>query len=319
MKRMIEIINKFKGKKIGVIGDLMLDQFIWGDAERISPEAPIPVVLAGKETFIPGGAANVANNIVALKGKVFLVGSVGRDKPARELLRLLEKNKIDTEGVFVLPYKPTTQKIRIIARGQQIVRLDKEKTENIERQTEQKVINFVNSQIKNWDALIISDYGKGFVTENLAKKIINRAQKSQKLVIADTKKPSHVSYFENVTLLTPNSEEALKIAGKENLEKAGKVIRERLKCNVLVTQGAKGMTLFGKEKIKYFSTKAREVFDVAGAGDTVVASLGLALISGAGLEEAAVIANYAAGVVVGKTGVSVVYSEELKESVKNDY
>ncbi len=318
MEKLIKIVNNFAGKKIGVIGDLMLDQFIWGKAERISPEAPVPVVLIAKETFMPGGAANTANNIAALGGRVSIVGTVGKDESGRQLFHELKIKGVNTDGILFLSNNPTIQKIRIIAQGQQIVRMDKENIDYIGKQAEQRIISFISSCFKEWDAVVISDYVKGLITKDLVGEIINLASKYQKPVIGNTKKPSHASYFQNVNLLIANSEEAEAISGREELKTSGKKIQEKLKCNVLITQGPKGMTLFERDDIRHFPTKAREVFNVSGAGDTVISALTLALISGANLKEAAIIANHAAGIVVGKLGTATISIKELKKSLENN-
>lgn len=314
---MIEIVNNFQRKKIGVIGDLMLDQFIWGDAERISPEAPIPVVLATKETFIPGGAGNTANNIASLGGKAFMVGLIGQDQAAQQLLQELRAKGINTNGIIKTPKRITIQKIRIVARGQQIVRVDKERNSPLDEQARKRIISFIVSHVKNWDALVVSDYAKGLVDRDLAQKIIVLAKKHQKPILGDTK-PKNASYFKNVTLLIPNYKEAIEISGIEDLKKVGRKIQKELSCDLIITQGAQGMTLFEKRKIKDFPAKAREIFDVSGAGDTVVAILALSLVSGANLEEATCIANYAAGIVVGKLGTATVFPDELKRELKNE-
>ena len=316
-KELIKIVDNFKGKKIGVIGDLMLDQFIWGDVERISPEAPVPVVFVERESFIPGGAGNTANNISALGGKTFIVGLAGEDHAGQKLEKELKKRRINTKGILKSNKKPTTQKIRVIARNQQVVRIDKENCNDIIKKTERKTINFISSQIQNWDGLVISNYAKGFITENLVQEIISLSKKHQKFIIVDTK-PKQAFYFKDVFLLTPNLREAKEISGKESLEEAGKAIQEKLNCNVLITQAAEGMTLFEKDKIKHFPAKAKEVFDVSGAGDTVVGILALSLASGANLEEAAIIANHGAGIVVGKIGTAVVSPQELKKDLENN-
>ena len=313
----LSIIDKFKQKKIGVIGDLMLDQFIWGDVERISPEAPIPVVFVKKETFVPGGAGNTANNIAALGGDVYVVGLVGSDLAAEQLIQEFKKREINIAGILKDKNRPTIQKIRVVARGQQVVRVDKEKSDCINSQQEREVLDFIASNIKNWDGLVISDYTKGFITKNLTQEIISLAREYDKFIIGDTK-PKHISFFKNISLITPNYKEAKEITGKESLEEAGKAIQEQLNCNVLITQGSQGMTLFENNKIKQFPARAREVFDVSGAGDTVVGALALALASGANFEEAAIIANHAAGITVGKIGTTTVSPEELKDSLKNN-
>jgi D-glycero-beta-D-manno-heptose-7-phosphate kinase len=312
----VEIINNFKGKKIGVIGDLMLDHFIWGNAERLSPEAPVPVVLAKKECFIPGGAGNVATNIVALGGKAFVLGLAGKDNAAEILIQEFKKNNIDTAGVIRIEGRLTTQKIRIIAGNQQVARVDRENCDYIDSQTEESIIKFVFSQIEKWDAIVISDYAKGLITENLSKKIIDLANKSKKSIICDAK-PKHFRYFENITLLKPNYKEAVEMAGTDDVNKAGKFLQGQLKSDILITQGSQGMTLFRKDKITHFPTQAKEIFDVAGAGDTVVAGLALCLAGGATMEDASFISNLAAGIVVGKLGVATVSKEELINALKN--
>lgn len=317
MKELTNIVNNFSGQRIGVIGDLMLDQFIWGETKRISPEAPVPVVLVSKETFMPGGAANTANNIAALGGQVSMVGVIGQDKPGKQLFRELEIKNINTDGIISLIGRPTVQKTRIIAQGQQVVRVDRENIDYIGKEIEQRLINFINSQFKEWDVVVIPDYAKGLITENLAREIISLASRYQKPVIGNTKKPSHASYFQNVNLLIANSEEAAGIAREDEIEKAGKKIQQKLKCNVLITQGPEGMTLFEKDIIKHFPTKAREVFNVSGAGDTAVSAFTLALVSKANLEQAAIIANHAAGIVVGKMGTATLSIKELKNSLEN--
>lgn len=315
MEKSIKIIDNFKGKKIGVIGDLMLDQFISGSVERISPEAPIPVVSVTKENFMPGGAANTANNIASLGGSVFLVGTVGKD-PARDILyKLLKAIGINIDGVFSVSGKPTIQKTRITSIGQQIVRLDKEIIGYIDKKIEKKAIDFIHNNIKNWDALVISDYGKGFVTPNLALAVVTIVKKYEKPIIVDTKKFSHAPFFKGVTLITPNLHEAKKITGLEDLEIMGRTIQKNLNCNVLITQGAGGMTLFEKNKMKHFPAQKREVFDVSGAGDTVVAAFILSLAAGASFEQSTIISNHAAGVAVGKIGTAVVLQEELKKDL----
>lgn len=296
----------------------MLDKFIIGDVERISPEAPIPVVIAQKELSAPGGAGNVASNIAALGGVVSILGLVGNDSAMRDLLKEFKKRKINAKGIIKSSQRPTCQKIRIVARNQQMVRVDKEDNHYIHDGLEEKVINFARKNIKNWDGLVISDYAKGFITQNLATEIISLAKKHKKPIIGDTK-PKHAAYFKNITLLTPNYKEATEISGIADVKKSGKAIQRKLNANVLITRGAEGMSLFEGKKIVNFTTKAKEVFDVAGAGDTVVATLILSLVSGANLEEAAVIANHAAGIAVAKVGTAAVSQRELKMDLKECY
>lgn len=320
MNKLAEIVGSFRGKKIGVIGDLMLDQYIFGDTKRISPEAPVPVVLAERESFIPGGASNTANNIASLGGNVFVIGLIGTDLAGRQVINQFKRRGIDAQGIFQDKRRPTIQKIRIIARGQQLVRVDRENCDYIDIQQQKKVVDFIANQIKNWDGLVISDYTKGLITKNLAEKIIRLARKYKKPIIVDTK-PRHTSFFKNITLITPNYEEAIEMAKIQDLKKAGRKIQKQLNCNVLITQGSQGMTLFEKDRIRYFLPKTKQVkkaFNVAGAGDTVVAALSLSLASGVNLEKSVEIANYAAGIVVKKKGTATVSLPELEKSLGND-
>ena len=314
----IKFIARFKDKKIGVVGDLILDHFISGDVERISPEAPVPVLIVEKEIFVVGGAGNVAMNIAALGGKVFISGVIGKDDAGKILLKEFKrKNKnIDTTGIVKID-SPTIRKTRVVARGQQLVRLDlnKEYIPSDSNQAEKRIIKFVSSHIKNWDALVISNYAKGLMTKKLAEAIVNLARRYKKQIIVDTK-PKHAYFFKNITLITPNDEEAMEIAGVDDVMKAGKIIQKKLKCNVLITQGSRGMTLFEGKKVEWLPTKAKEVFDVTGAGDTVMAALVLSLASGLNLRQAIVVANHAAGIVVAKRGTAVVSAEELKNDLR---
>lgn len=318
MKNLIKIVDNFKGKTIGVIGDLMLDHFIWGDVDRISPEAPIPIVLAAKESFMPGGAGNTAANIAALGGKVFVVGLVGKDSAGKTLISELKKQGIKTIGVLESDNKPTTQKIRVVARNQQMVRVDKEDAKYIGTDIEKKILKFISSNIKDWDAVVVSDYAKGIITKNLSENLVSLSLKNKKPIVCDVK-PKHVLFFKNATLLSPNQKESLAMAGVDNVNEAGKIIQKQLNCSVLLTRGAEGMSLFENNKIKHFSVSAmaREVVDVSGAGDTVVAVATLALAAGANLEQATIIANHAAGIVVGKLGTATVAPEELKQYLEN--
>jgi len=316
---LIKIAENFKGKKIGIIGDIILDRFVWGKTERISPEAPIPVVLAEKETYALGGAANTANNIATACGSAFLVGGAGNDFAGKKLFSNFKLNKINAEGVFIIKNRPTTQKTRIISQNQQIVRIDREKKAPIANELEARVIDFLDQQIKNWDVLVVSDYGKGFITKNIALKILDLAKKHNKTVVGDIKPAEHAAYFKGIDLLAPNQAEALKISGESNVKTAGKTIQKKLNCNVLITRGAKGMTLFENEKIVSFNAKGREVFDVVGAGDTVVAFVSLALAAGASLEEAVNISSFAAGLAVGKKGTATVSLEEIKKELEKNY
>jgi len=320
INKLSKVIDGFKNKKIGVIGDLMLDQFIWGDAERISPEAPVPVVLVSKETSMPGGAANIANNVAEMGGKPYMIGVVGSDLNGSFLTTKLKGSGIDVSGVLTLDDRPTISKTRIIAGRQHVVRVDREKINLISGEEEAQIIKNIEKNIHKWDLIIISDYAKGLLTDNLIKKVIVLAKNNNKTIVGNSKKPTSTSYlnFENIDIFTANLKEAKLMTNTESLEKSGNIISKRLKCNTLITKGPEGMSLFKKGKMINFPVKAKEVFDVSGAGDTVVAALGLSLASGLKLEEAVIIANHAAGVVVGKLGTATVLPVELKNSLKED-
>lgn len=321
-KRLQEIIKKFPKKKILVIGDLILDEFIWGTVDRISPEAPVPVVWVNSESFMPGGAANVANNIATLGANASICGLVGKDKNANLLIEELKKKNVDTRGIVVDTERPTTLKTRIIAHHQQVVRIDREKLDGIDDNILEQVLCFVREKIDEIDGLIIEDYGKGLITAKLLSQLVPLAKKHKKVITVDPK-VEHFSYYEGVTSLTPNQKEAeyasgVKIRKDSDIDKAGKKILQELNSeSVLITLGENGMRLFQRSgKITHIPTVAKEVFDVSGAGDTVIAAFTLSLASGATLLEAAQLANFAAGVVVGKVGVAVTTKEELQEAIK---
>lgn len=310
--------EKFKKTKIGVIGDVMLDRYILGEVKRISPEASVPVFTVEKEFFAPGGAANVAANIAALGGKVFVAGVVGKDEAGNVLIKQLKVRKIDTTGIVKIANGLTTQKTRIVTRSQQLIRIDKENNSGIAAGIEKKLTNFISKNIKNWDGLIISDYAKGVVGKKIVQSAINLAKRHKKPVIGDAK-PKNARYFKNISVLAPNHKEAAEMAGTNDIKRAGRIIRKKLNCSVLITQGPQGMTIFEKDKIESFSSKAKEVFDVVGAGDTVTAVLALCLASGFDLRTAAIVANHAAGIVVGKKGTSTVSPKELVDDLKNKH
>ena len=307
---LIQILNKFKEKNILVIGDIMLDKYIFGDVERISPEAPVQIVNVKEEKFIPGGAANVANNIAALNANAFMIGVIGNDNEAIILLNELKKRNINTEGIITDNQKPTTQKVRVLGQKQQLLRIDYEKKDYLNKETESKIITFIKEKIEKIDAIIISDYAKGVITKNLMENIKKLAE--NKIIIVDPK-PKHKDFYKNTTLITPNLKEAKEMADNEE-----DLIKE-LNTSILVTKGEKGMSLLEKDgNITNIPTKAKEVYDVSGAGDTVVATLALALASNATLKQAAILANHAAGITVGKIGTSTVTIEEIKGSLKDE-
>jgi len=336
MKNLKKIINSFPKARILVVGDLILDEYIWGKVERISPEAPVPVVWANKHTFVPGGAANVANNIRALDGRVSLAGVTGKDKNTDILLSELKKRKIDTVGICFDPARHTTVKTRIIAGHQQVVRVDWEHTDALSRELNQKILKFIKADISDFDAVIIEDYGKGVINRELVRELIQLCRSRKKIITVDPKE-EHFQYYQGVTSITPNRRELenairnLKIKDttnrfKVNTDKlftpkdidlaAGQMLKYLGLESVLVTLGEQGMRLFDKTGHKtHIPTVAQEVFDVSGAGDTVIATFTLALSAGAKLLEAAHIANFAAGIVVGKLGTAVTSRKELLERI----
>ena len=242
-QRLLRILEQFKNKKILVIGDIMLDKYLWGDVSRISPEAPVQVVNVLRETYEAGGAANVASNISALTGKAFMAGIAGNDDAKNILLEELNKKGINTEGIFIDRGKPTTQKIRIIGKSQQLLRVDYEKKDHVHKDIEDRMISFFNKIIKQVDVIIISDYAKGVITPSICDKLIQMAKEHSKAVIVDPK-PKHKDLYANVTLVTPNNAEASEMTGIEDGDEAvlemGTKLLKSLNANVLVTRGEKG-------------------------------------------------------------------------------
>ncbi|MFB3919224.1 D-beta-D-heptose 7-phosphate kinase [Candidatus Velamenicoccus archaeovorus] len=322
-EKLKKILGGFSSSRIMVIGDLILDEYIWGKAERISPEAPVPVVWAQRQSFMPGGASNVANNLAALGAKVFLCGVVGEDRNGDTLLDLLRQKGVVCDGVIADAARRTTVKTRIIAAHQQMVRLDWENTEHLALDRLRHIVAMVEEKIPQVDGLIIEDYGKGLIGPYLLKRIISSARRHGKIITVDPK-IEHFRYYKGVTALTPNEKEASAGAGisiktDEDIDRIGRKLFRTLRCEgVLVTLGEKGMKLFsgaGHNRAPvHIPTVAQEVFDVSGAGDTVISVFTLALSRGVSMVEAAKIANVAAGVVVGKVGVAVVAKEEILEA-----
>ncbi|MFH1767785.1 MAG: D-glycero-beta-D-manno-heptose-7-phosphate kinase [Candidatus Omnitrophota bacterium] len=316
-----KIIPKFKDKRILVVGDLILDQYIFGDVGRISPEAPVPVVWAKRENYLGGGTANVGMNIIDLDAKVSLCGVIGDDHCGKVLFSLIKNKKIDTSLVVKDKSRPTTLKTRIIAQHQQVVRVDWESVEEISLEVCDAVLRKVKKNIDNFDGVIIEDYGKGMVNPYIVEEIVKLCKKKGKIITVDPKE-GHFDYYEGVTALTPNLKEAeyaagLKVKNSNEIELLGNVVMEKLKPKaLLVTLGEDGMRIFQADNNSYhIPTTALEVFDVTGAGDTVIAVFTLALASGASFLNAAVLANFAAGIVVGKLGASTTHPEELLETI----
>ena len=317
-------ILNFKKANVLVIGDLMLDEFIWGEVTRISPEAPVPVVWVKKESFMPGGASNVANNLRSLGAEVRVVGVIGDDQNGAILRGELEQKGIRTEGIFTDASRPTILKTRVVAHHQQVVRIDKEKKERLSDAMIAEMTAYIENVIKDVDAIIIEDYAKGVITPAFLKKILPLARLNGKIVSVDPKE-EHFNYYKGITVITPNNHEAARAVGFEindqaTLKKAGMKLLSKLDCRMaLITLGENGMAVFQRNKpMKHIPTAAQEVFDVSGAGDTVIASYTLSLASGADPIAAAHISNCAAGIVVGKVGIAVVAPEELLSRIKKE-
>ncbi|MEW6616232.1 MAG: D-glycero-beta-D-manno-heptose-7-phosphate kinase [Thermodesulfobacteriota bacterium] len=323
-KRGLEIISKFEKSKILVIGDIMVDQFVWGKVSRISPEAPVPVVNVTSESLLLGGAANVVNNIYSLEGKVLVCGVVGNDEMGNKLIGDLRDMGVDTDGIIVEDGRPTTVKTRIIAHGQQVVRYDREDISEITLESMQKVISYLKKNLNGLNAVIISDYGKGVISGQLIREILRLVRNNEKIISVDPK-VNKFSFYKDVTVITPNNNEASDAAGieikdEETLLRVGEILLNKLACKLLlITRGEEGMTLFEDSgDVTHIPTLAKEVYDVTGAGDTVISALTLALTVGASLKEAAVIANYAAGIVVGEIGTAAVSRGELIGAIKRN-
>ncbi len=314
----------FSKVKILVLGDVMMDQFIFGKVSRISPEAPVPVMVIEREAFDLGGAANVAHNVHALGGKVLVCGIVGRDAEGENLRARMAGMGMNTDGLFLDPKRKTTVKTRIVAHHphhQQLVRIDREELTEPSAATARMVSGFLSKRMEECDAIILSDYGKGLLTRSLIEGAIRKARRLKKLIMVDPKERNFFAY-KGATVVTPNTKEAgdafgVVINTRESLEKVGRRLLQRLKCDaVVITQGEEGMTVFQPRKDPVpVPTVAKEVFDVTGAGDTVIGTMTLALGAGATMIEAARLANQAAGIVVGKKGTAVVLKEELIERI----
>jgi rfaE bifunctional protein kinase chain/domain len=323
--RFDELLRSCVGKRIAVVGDLMLDRYVWGTVSRISPEAPVPVVDVDDEQSRLGGAANVARNVRALGGEPLLVGVIGDDGSGKQLLQHIRDFDFPTGGVVVDPQRPTTIKTRIIAHGQHVVRIDRESRKEIAPSITRQIIDILASRIDAVDGIIIEDYNKGVVTTDLIRQVIELANRHGKIITVD---PKFNNFFEyrNVTLFKPNRkevEEALGVhlSGEPEVTAAGKELLHRLNAkSVLITRGEQGMTLLEQNgTVSHVPTMARNVADVSGAGDTVIATLTMALAAGARVNEASALANFAGGIVCGYVGIVPVDVRELRSAVIADH
>ena len=319
-----ELKEKFYGKKVAVIGDMMLDCYFWGSVSRISPEAPVPIVEIDNEFFRFGGAANVALNILKLGGIPVPIGVIGNDNDGDIFKNLLNDSGIQADGIFIDKSRPTTAKSRVIADGQHVVRIDKESKEYISSETSQKLFAFLNRSIDDLDALILQDYNKGVLSYDLIKESIETANNKGKIITVDPKFNNFFSY-KNVTVFKPNkkeSEDALgvKFKTEEDIIKAGEKLISKINSQyLLLTLGENGIALFDKENNYWrIPTKARKVADVSGAGDTVISTLTVALSAGADIKTASYLANYAGGLVCEEVGILPIEIDYLFNTVKKE-
>jgi rfaE bifunctional protein kinase chain/domain len=323
-KRLKELKKNFSNKRIAVIGDMMLDCYVWGNVKRISPEAPVPVVEIENESFRFGGAANVALNILKLGGNPLPVGVIGKDNYGEIFRSLLSETSIPAKGLIVDKERYTTAKTRIIAHSQHVVRIDKENKEYISRKIQNSLFEVLKESIKDLNGIIFQDYNKGVLSPSLIEKVISLANKNKVLVTVDPKF-SNFFLYRNVSVFKPNRKEAedvlgMKIKTDEEITFAGRRILEKLNSkNVLLTLGEGGIAVFEKgKKEKRMPTKARNVADVSGAGDTVISTLTMALAAGADIYEASALANYAAGVVCEEVGIVPIELNKLFDTVQKD-
>lgn len=320
-KRLDHILHNIKGKTIAVLGDLMLDRYIWGTVTRISPEAPVAVVDVESEQERLGGAANVARNIHSLGGIPMLIGVVGDDNSGRSLIKMITEYGFPTEGIVTDPSRPTTIKTRIIAHNQHVVRVDRELRTDIGPVIQRKILAVVQEHIHKIDGIIIEDYNKGVVIFDVIRKTIELSRSNGKIITVD---PKFNNFFEykNVSIFKPNQKEVEEALGihlktEEKVVEAGHELRKRLNAGgILLTRGEKGMSLFDSDGAVFHTpTRARNVADVSGAGDTVIATLTLALTAGATMHEAATVANYAGGIVCGYVGIVPIDPGELRAAI----
>jgi len=321
--RIESIFSHFSEKPIIILGDVMMDRYLWGEVNRISPEAPVPVVEVKEETLHLGGAANVAINVCKLGAEPYLIGIIGNDLKSEIFNILLGDNGIRSDCIIIDKNRPTTVKTRIIANNQQVVRADQESTEEIGPELEDEIYEMVDSKIDHARALIISDYGKGVITRSLLERVISLCH-SKNIFIAVDPKDVHFKSYKKVSVITPNHHEAGFAYGKrirnvDDLKEVGWGLLKILEAeSILITRGAEGMALFEKgDRLTFWPTVARKVFDVTGAGDTVISSFAVSKAAGATLPEAAFIANLAAGMVVSEMGTAQVRKDELLKEIRH--
>lgn len=327
LKRVQALLQTARRRRILVVGDVMLDQFIWGDVSRISPEAPVPVLDFRRESFMPGGAANVARNLSALGLPVELFGTVGKDAPARELTKLLREQAVNCAGLMAIEARSTSMKTRVVAHQQQVVRIDRENRDGLDGSSTRRLLQRIRRKLTGADAVIIGDYGKGVVTQAFLDGMQAMCRQRGVWLSLDPK-PVHALNLHGLSLITPNRKETFELAKladdthhdqplqDRNLMLAvGRLLNQLQPALLLITLGELGMLLCSRDtRPVHIPTIAQEVFDVSGAGDTVIAAFTAAITAGASPAEAALISNHAAGIVVGKVGTATVTPEELARS-----
>jgi D-beta-D-heptose 7-phosphate kinase/D-beta-D-heptose 1-phosphate adenosyltransferase len=314
----MKITENFSKIKVLIVGDIMLDRYWWGSVSRISPEAPVPIVTLDETSLLAGGAANVAANVVGLGAKPYLVGVIGDDVEAKMLSKVLRETNISSNFLVSLKNSRTTVKTRIVAHNQHVVRIDQEDTRALSKEEEQVIFKIIETIIDDVDIVIMSDYAKGLITEKLAKRLIMKVISQHKKILIDPKGKNY-SKYKGATLLTPNQKEAIQATNlddheESSVEKSGNILLKSLAVEaLLITRGEKGMTLFQKNKeILHLKALARKVYDVTGAGDTVIAALAVMLAAGADFNDAANIANISAGLVVEQIGTTAISLEILR-------
>jgi D-beta-D-heptose 7-phosphate kinase/D-beta-D-heptose 1-phosphate adenosyltransferase len=318
------VVARYPSCRILVVGDLMLDEYVYGAVRRISPEAPVPVVTVQRESHVLGGAANVAVNVAGLGARGYVVGVVGEDDAGRSIHRMLKEGGIGTEGLVVDAGRPTTRKTRVVAHGQQVVRVDRESMEPLSAATARALADRMLTLLDRVDGVVLSDYRKGVITREIAAGVISAARHRGKFVAVDPKQ-SDFSWYGGCTVITPNKGEAeaalggVDLAGDASCREAAHTLLRKGRCQaVLLTRGEEGMTLVerGARDGFHVPAQARQVFDVTGAGDTVIGTLAVSLAAGASLRQAAVLANRAAGVVVAESGTAPITAEKLTHAIR---
>ncbi len=321
--RLKRVLSSIRGKRVAVVGDVGIDRYTIGSVERISPEAPVPIVLVQEERFKLGLAANVADNVHVLGGKPLLFGVIGKDRAGQDFKALLRKAGISPSHLVTDPARRTVLKERVVSDRQQLLRVDYESSEPVGELVRGRLLKEIQAAIRQSDAIVFEDYAKGLASREFASRLFASARKAKRIVAVDPNTKTPLEFYRGAYVLTPNTKEAEKLTGisirdKASLAAAGTRIAQETRARyVIITRGKEGMAIFtrGSSEVTLIETYAREVYDVSGAGDTVIAVLTLALSSGATVEDACVLGNLAAGVEVGKRGTATVTPDEIREAL----